>query len=330
MTSPIDRPATPPLPTTRDHRRARGWLVVAGVLLLAGTVAIAVVVLPRLLGQEGEAKDPLMIGAYVDPELYIDEQRISAFESFEEELGEPLDIYHSYHPWAEHFPSTGDLHFAERGTTLLLSWAGTDTRDITAGIHDELIRERAQALRDLERDTGAEVILQWRWEMNRPNLREEIHSPADYAAAWRHLHDLFVEEGAGEIEWAWCPLADEVADDDFDAYYPGDAYVDWIGANGYARSTDQTFADVFAEFFAWAETIDRPILIGEFARPVDMGSPESLQVWLDGARRTVKARPQIKAVVYFESARGASGDYAVAGIEPAMRVLRRWVEETGP
>lgn len=263
---------------------------------------------------------PFMFGAYVDPPVYTDANRIKAFEEFEKLLGRKLDVYHSYHPWEDEFPSYADRHFAARGTTLLLSWAGTDTIDIATGRYDELIRSRARALRDLDKP----VILQWRWEMNRRNLAEEIHSPADYVAAWRHLHELFEEEGADNVEWAWCPLSDALADRDYSAYYPGDDWVDWIGANGYARSPEQTFGQVFASFLSWAEDVEKPILIGEFARPTDMGSPSSLTTWLEGARRTIADHPQIKAVTYFESARGTSGKYDLADVPGALEALRDW------
>jgi hypothetical protein len=183
-----------------------------------------------------------------------------------------------------------------------------------------MIRTRARALRDL----GKPVILQWRWEMNRPNLSSEIHSPEDYVAAWRHLHQLFDQEGATNVAWAWCPLSDAAADLNYSAYYPGDSWVDYIGANGYARTPSESFADVFRSFLTWARGSGKPILIGEFARPTDMGSPASLISWLQGARRTILDHPQIKVVAYFDSARGSSGTYDLADVPGALDALRAW------
>jgi len=293
--------------------------------MLAVMVVVLVVVLSCLRSsvQNGplERLDvPFRFGAYVDPPVYTDDSRIESFEAFEAKLGRKLDLYHSYHPWLQEFPSTADRYFADRGTTLLLSWAGTDTLDIVSGRYDEMIRSRARGLHEL----GTPVILQWRWEMNRRNLASEIHSPGDYVAAWRHLHDVFEQEGVDNVEWAWCPLSDAVADLDYSAYYPGDDWVDWIGANGYARSPTQTFAQVFDSFFTWAEAVDKPILIGEFARPTDMGSADSLRRWLEGARRTIAEHPSIKAVAYFESARGSTGKYDLIDVPGALGALRDW------
>ena len=259
-------------------------------------------------------------GAYVDPPVYTDPERIKAFEDFEAKLGHRLGVYHSYHPWAQPFPSEADRYFADRGTTVLLSWAGTDTRSIISGAQDDLIRERASAIRAL----GDHVILQWRWEMNRPNLAEEIHSPAEYVQAWRHIHRIFDEVGATQVRWAWCPLSDLNADLDFSAYYPGDAWVDYVGANGYARMPDESLADVFEPFFAWAADRPRPILIGEFGRPVDMGSHASLVRWLQAGLRTLATNRQVAVVVYFETENGASGEYDLAEVPDALAELRRW------
>lgn len=264
---------------------------------------------------------PFAFGAYVDPPAFDDASRIKAFETFEAQLGHRLDVYHSYHPWLEEFPSGADRFFAHRaGTRLLLSWAGTDTRVIVSGRYDALIRARAKALKALRRP----VILQWRWEMNRPNLAAEIHSPADYVAAWRHLHRIFDEVHADNVSWAWCPLSDPAADLNYSAYYPGDAWVDWIGANGYARDPQQSFADVFASFLTWARGRPHPILIGEFGRRIHLGSDDSLVAWLKAAGETLRATPSIKLVCYFESANGNTGNYDLTAVPSALEAVAGW------
>lgn len=262
-----------------------------------------------------------LFGAYVDPPIYDENHRIRAVQGFEQRLGRRIALYHDYHPWADPFPSRSDRYFAERGTTLLLSWGGTDTRAIASGQDDSIIRARAEAVAAL----GRPVLLRWRWEMNRPNLADEIGSGDDYVAAWRHLHDVFASVGADNVAWVWCPLADERADSDFAAYYPGDEYVDWLCVDGYARSESQSFADVFEPFLMWAAGHAKPVVIGEFGRSA--ATPGDRAAWLDAARRFVEATPQIKAVSVFESARGASGDYAVADDPDSLAALRRWTHD---
>lgn len=259
-----------------------------------------------------------LFGAYVDPPEYVEPARISAVEHFEEQIGRRLAVYHDYHTWTDPFPSASDTYFADRGTTLLLSWAGTDTRTILSGADDAMIRARAAALARL----GRPVLLRWRWEMNRPNLAAEIHSGGDYIAAWRHLHDLFAEAGATNVGWVWCPLVDAPADHDYAAYYPGDDDVDWLCADGYARSEGQSFEAVFGPFLDWASAIDKPIIIGEFGREAQVAG--SRADWLADARRFVKQTPRIKALVYFESSRESIGSWAVADDPRDLAAFRAW------
>lgn len=262
-----------------------------------------------------------LFGAYVDPPEYTETNRINAAKDFEKSVGRRLDLFHTYHTWDDPFPSRSDKYFARRGTLLLLSWAGADTRSIAEGSLDATIKQRAADIARL----GQPVLLEWRWEMNRPNLRGQIHSGADYVAAWRHIHDIFVKAGATNVGWVWCPLSDRLADQDFSAYYPGDVYVDWICADGYARSPRQTFAQVFKPFLRWARRVPKPILIGEFGR--EEYSSGTRAPWLRDARRFVRRHRQIKALSYFESARGSSGSYSVATEPPALAALRDWMHD---
>jgi beta-mannanase len=39
--------------------------------------------------------------------------------------------------------------------------------------------------------------------MDGNRYRTMAHSPEDYVAAWRHLHDLFAKRGADNVRWVW-------------------------------------------------------------------------------------------------------------------------------
>src|SRR5205085_362734 len=114
------------------------------------------------------------LGAWVKPRIPTQVGLVAAEHTFEGQLGRPLDVVQVYHQWDDDFPSAADVQFVRSGKTLMISWAGTDTRVITSGRFDELIRDRAEAIKAL----GTPVLLRWRWEMNRPNLQGSIWSPA--------------------------------------------------------------------------------------------------------------------------------------------------------
>ena len=105
-------------------------------------------------------------GAWVGPDVYTQANEINAVNALQRQLGRKLSIVHTYVKWQARFPTTSALTFLAQGSMLLISWAGTDTREITSGADDAWIRTRAGQVKAL----GKPVFLEWRWEMDRPNL----------------------------------------------------------------------------------------------------------------------------------------------------------------
>ena len=57
---------------------------------------------------------------------------------------------------------------------------------------------------------------------------------ADYVAAWRHIHDVFDPADADERDLDLDPnVVNPVPSVKLAPLYPGDAYVDWVGIDGY-------------------------------------------------------------------------------------------------
>jgi hypothetical protein len=189
---------------------------------------------------------------------------------------------------------------------LLLSWAGTDTRVIQSGRYDNLIRQRARAVKAL----GKPIFLRWRWEMDRPNLQASIWTPPDFIAAWRHVRTIFTEEKATNVSWVWCPTAAGFSNPDrAAAYYPGDSDVDWLCADVYTGQKLDTFEDAAAGFLDWAKGHpNKPIMIGEWATSDQF--PGGQTAWLGQAAGTARRNPSIKALVYFDSNDGTKGPRA--------------------
>ena len=241
------------------------------------------------------------IGAWVRPDLPTPDGRLAAVADFESQLGRPVDVAHIFRQWEDPFPRSDDQTLA-RSRTVLLSWGGTDTRQIQSGLYDDLIRDRA---RDLKR-WGVPLLLEWRWEMDRPNLQGEIWSPEDYVAAWKHIRALFQQEQVENVGWVWCPLAVGFGLGRAQAYYPGDEQVDWLCADVYPGPTALSFAAAAGPFLDWARGRPHPVIIGEFGWGVALRedreqSELARQEWLTAAGEFVKTQPQIKGLVYFDS-----------------------------
>jgi mannan endo-1,4-beta-mannosidase len=77
---------------------------------------------------------------------------------------------------------------------------------------------------------------------------------SDYIAMWRHVHDRVMNAGFtnSQIAWVFSVNQEDItpawpqlttcgaASDVTKSIYPGDAYVDWVGIDGYAFCTDDT------------------------------------------------------------------------------------------
>jgi beta-mannanase len=245
----------------------------------------------------------------VGPEIFTQANEILAVDSLQRELGRKLNIVHTYLKWQAPFPTTSDMTFLRQGSTLLISWAGTDTRQIISGADDSWIRTRAEQIKAL----GKPVFLEWRWEMDRPNLRSQVISGADYVAAWDHIRAIFAAAGVHNAAWVWCPTARGFSDGQAAAFYPGSNEVGWICADAYPQDGSYaSFASTVGPFLSWASQHDKPVMIGEFGVP-ESYSPQQRAQWLRAAQQVVTADRQIKALLYFDAnpaGQGPQGSYA--------------------
>lgn len=237
-------------------------------------------------------------GAWVRPQTYTETAQTTAIDGLEAQLGRRLDIVHTYLTWQGVFPTASDLTSIRAGSMLLLSWAGTDSSAVISGAADSVIRQRALAIKAI----GKPIFLEWRWEMDRPNLSSTVGSPAEFIAAWKHVRAIFAQEKVDNVAWVWCPTAKGFEPGgNAAAYYPGDSQVNWICADAYPGAGPyRSFSEVVQPFLSWASLHRKPVMIGEYGVPQSY-PPSQRGQWLRAAAQTVQDDPQIKALVYFDS-----------------------------
>ena len=230
---------------------------------------------------------------------------------------------HTYLTWQAEFPRLSDVVAANQGSTLLVSWTGTDSTAVSSGRVDNVIRQRAREVRAI----GKPVFLEWRWEMDRPNLRGVAGTPAQFILAWKHVRAIFAQQHVSNVAWVWCPTGKGFEPGgDAAAYYPGDDEVDWICADVYPGfGPYRSFGDVARPFLDWASHHRKPVMIGEFGVP-QRYPPQQRAQWLSAAAQTVREDPQVKALVYFDA--DAFGATAAEGMAindgtAAMQAFRR-------
>jgi len=228
--------------------------------------------------------------------------RAPRFEKLEADAGRQLDIGHVFHSWDKPIPTRDDLFHIDGDRILMISWNGTDTKEIAAGVHDEWIRTQAAAVRDLDRP----VLLRWLWEMDGQRRRAWVHSGPDYVAAWKQIRSVFDEVGADNAQFVWCPNEFLFWDGgDPEPWYPGDEHVDWLCADGYnwaSATTDPewiTIDKIFEDFVEWAAPRNKPIVIAETGS--NEGEDGAKAEWLRSVPELLRNElPEIDAVVYFD------------------------------
>ena len=147
-----DHPAGPPLPQPTTA--------------LAPPESIATSTGPFASGPVRPPESGAFFGAWVRPDSLTQPGRIAAVSTLEGSLHRRLDIVNTYRRLDDPLVTESDRSFVAHGATMMMSWAGGDTRAVTMGRHDDLIRQRARQVKAF----GRPVLLRYRWEMDRPGL----------------------------------------------------------------------------------------------------------------------------------------------------------------
>jgi hypothetical protein len=251
----------------------------------------------RVTGPVSVPATGAMVGAWVKPDGSLTQtSRVDAVFGLESWLGRTLDIVNTYRRWTETFPTPSDQRLAKAGSTLMVSWATDDNQVINSGSDDPAIVTWAKSFKSFKHP----ILLRMRWEMDRPNLAASMGSGADFVAAWNHVRAIFTAQQVTNVSWVWCPTAAGFTGGTAQAFYPGDAAVDWICVDVYSSSKLQPLPALLGPFLNWAAAHPKPIVIGEFGvAGVYDGTDRA--AWLATAATEFQANPQIKAVCYFDS-----------------------------
>jgi mannan endo-1,4-beta-mannosidase len=187
---------------------------------------------------------------------------------------------------------------------------------IAAGRYDAYLGRYAAGIRQL----GHPVVLSFAPEANGTWYPWSCQhaSAAAYVAAWRHIHNVIARYDNSVI-WLWdvnqsfpgsCSLA---------ARWPGSAYVDWVGVDGYLESPGATFDIVLAPTIAELRaSTGKPVLIAETGVP-DVPQAAS---WLTSIFAGAENIPGVIGIVYFDYAT-AKHNYRLEQDPSALAVFRR-------
>jgi hypothetical protein len=209
-------------------------------------------------------------------------QPVSAFG---QAAGRPPNLVGYYSGWGEHFATSFATTVHRHGAVTILQMDPTDAAipGIAAGHYDDYLRSYADTVHDF----GYPVVIGFGHEMNADwySWGYRHVPPKVFVAAWRHLVALFRDEGADNVTWLWTLQADEPGTGPIAAWWPGSAYVTWVGIDGYYYRRSDTFTSVFGKTIAQVREITRkPLLVSETAAGPMAGQPAKIANLFAGMR----------------------------------------------
>lgn len=135
------------------------------------------------------------------------------------------------------------------------------------------------------------------------------NTPEDYKRAWIHVHNIFAELGVKNVTWVWSPnepFNDKTVPNakNFDAYYPGEAYVDWVGFSAFNWGGNssftywRSFSEITQPAYDRLVGYNKPIMITEMNSSSINGNKST---WMKNMNFEILKYPKIKAVIWFET-----------------------------
>jgi cellulose synthase (UDP-forming) len=259
---------------------------------------------------------------------------LSTVNAFEQDIDKHASVVMWYADWQDSAPSLAQLEMIEhRGSVPEITWEPWDStkglrapqpryalRNIVDGKFDAYIHTWARALAAY----GKPVRLRFAQEMNGNwypwGAGTNGNTPAEFVAAWRHVHDIFAAAGARNVQWVWSPVSGAPKQ-----YFPGVQYVNRLGVtclNGGTTAFNEgwrSFAAICGESIQQLHTL-APAL------PIDLsevGSAEaggSKAAWITGMFAYLAHHPEVKSLIWFDLDKQAN--FALETSSAAGRAFR--------
>jgi endoglucanase len=303
-------------------------LISLSLLAACGTPALE----PQPPTEESLDVQPVLFGAFTRGDINLDTEAVAALE---QDLDHPLDIVQWFtnfdHPWEAKVVATA----SQNGRIPMITWqpTGHPLDDIISGKEDAYLRRWARGAAA----HGTPIYIRLMPEMN--GYWVPWSGDAEkFKTAWRHIVDLFREEGATNVKWIFAPNCvdeaeasqrDRTEDYQMEKYYPGPDYVDIFGISGFNwgevpkvhiwRSYDDIFRTPY----------DRLSAIG----PHDFWMVETASAENGGNKAdwvrdmfTSKAFPKVTAIIWFNEKK--EQDWRVQSSPASLEMFRKVLDAT--
>jgi mannan endo-1,4-beta-mannosidase len=310
MTMPQPESSAPSAPRPpRRSRRLRGVIVGACVVVAAAavvTVGVKRVAKPIAPVQSTTASTP-PIGTYSHHPVVISlpahaASYLGAFvkgipgsyapmKSFAHATGVHPNVALYYSGWYEKFQSAFANQAKANGAVpfIQIDPTGIQFKAIVRGVYDTYLDTIATDIASYGARTSQGVIIGFGHEMNGrwfPWGYRHV-APDLFVAAWRHIVNVFRQQGADDVTWLWTVNIIDTRNNipSPAPWWPGSSYVTWIGIDGYYLRPSWSFASLFGPTIkvVKALTLD-PILISETGASPAVGQPAKIDDLFAGVR----------------------------------------------
>ncbi|HEX3561704.1 MAG TPA: glycosyl hydrolase [Solirubrobacterales bacterium] len=292
----------------------------------AAIVAIAIVALAWAgVSPDSAAARRIALGSYI-PNVT---QRAGSIDRYARLIGRSPAIVSYYKQWdSAPFVSKELRAVWTRGAVPMITWEPLSyrgrhysLRGISRGRYDRYLRKAAGAAADW----GHPILVRFAHEMNGDwypwGAGIDGNTPHMYKVAWRRVVRIFRRAGADNVRWVWTPNANQFGGLPFKRFYPGDAWVDWVGFDGFNwgyNGRSYSFKQLFGRSYRVLASISRrPMMIAETGT-CNRGKAN----WISQAMgRQLPRFKRIKAFVWFNGSDNGV-DLRFNSSRPALRAFR--------
>lgn len=275
------------------HRALSTATGLAGALTLTLLAAPAVTSPATSPAAAATTSSPVLFGTAVGTQAEL--------QSYEKLAGRKLVGYRMYHTFDEPLFSRWELE--ERDTSHIpftsiksqgrggkIAWSTIAGAKAGSSTYNTIVARAKEA-----KAYGNTIYLAFNHEPSAAASRG-MGTPAQFVAAWRKIHDVFRAQGVTNVRWVWTMTAWSFIDGSANAYFPGDAYVDAIGADGYnwnkcrsARETWLPFATIFDGHRKFGlKHPGKQLIIMELGTVEDVSKPGRKAAWWTDVRQQLR------------------------------------------
>jgi mannan endo-1,4-beta-mannosidase len=273
------------------RRKRRRALVTVAAIVAAVAIATGV----SLYNRSAEPSGPLPVNLPISAASYLgvyaqgSPASYAGVTQFADTTGARPDLVMYYSGWFVPFPVQFAITAADQGAAPLVQMDpdGISISAIASGRYDGYLSAYAEAVRAYRHPVvigfGHEMNGDW-YSWGYRNTR-----PTAFVAAWRHVVTLFRALGARNVTWLWTVnIINNTQTGKIPSpapWWPGNAYVTWVGIDGYYLKPNWQFAPLFGPTIGAVRRLTgKPILIGETGATPAAGQPGKIADLFGGIR----------------------------------------------